>query len=146
MLSVEYCKLFRIFRHKDANVYGSILFFNTPSHCFTPLRFALFFFNASCWFTQLLNFQSRIFCLTPFSWLPSITLTPYLLWYYHCLFTPIFFLKRNYGVKQELVVTGNDCVLLINIQSIRPNLPQEEILVPFYLRCYTLNDISHSVQ
>ena len=50
----------------------------TPSPCFAP-----FFFNAPSQFKPFLNVRSLILGLTPFGWLPSITLTPYLWWKYN---------------------------------------------------------------
>jgi hypothetical protein len=57
-------------------------------HATLVLRpFVLSLFNTPCDFTPLLNLHPLIFCLTPFGWLGSITLTAYFCWEYF-LFTP----------------------------------------------------------
>jgi hypothetical protein len=57
---------------------------------YTTPCFVLLCFNAPCQLTPLLNLPPLIFGLTPFGWLHSIALTPYLLWEYHFCFTPVF--------------------------------------------------------
>jgi hypothetical protein len=76
-----------------------------------------------CLPVMLLNMCSLIFCLTPFGWPRSITLTPYISWEYHFSFKPFLctptFSGTQLGRKTRTVCTWSCSVTgVFNVQML----------------------------
>jgi hypothetical protein len=99
-------------------IWSTLPFLTTNLHCtelklnawlalspyFTLHLFASFCFKDLCHYTPFLNLHPLISVVTPFGWLHSITLTPYVLWECHFWYTAICFTpsyhESNYGMKK----------------------------------------------
>jgi hypothetical protein len=81
-----------------------------PTCCFTPISFTLCCFDTPSQFTPLLNLRSRIFGLTPFGWLLSIT--PYFWWEYNFDLS-LFLFTSTFSGMQPVHKTRARCVVWI---------------------------------
>jgi hypothetical protein len=111
----------KLLRHAESKERLSASVFYVTEHTvysfvtqpFLCARFKLFCFNASCQFTSHLNLRSLIFGLTPFGWLRSSTLNPYLWWNYNFfLFMPYLF-SPSFSGTQLSHTTRGACIHLL---------------------------------